>query len=244
MRSAVPFLRRAVKVPLRATIRSVPLPVRRWLFPKDVVGIIWVISCDEVVHRTLRGAMLRDNGILLTFDDGFRECFDVIRPILLRQRATAVFFVPSEFVDNRTLLFENAVSLCMAAVERLSEGEAATVAAALGLEPGFAPSGASSFKAEHGRIGHLATPAHGALMLHLRRLEEGTVRRTSNIFLQYTMRLVHPVHRRWADGRYAEQCGQLLWDTGVPGSGPMLNGSHLPPQDWRPPCRIERRRTR
>src|SRR5262245_43774967 len=35
---------------------------------------------------------------LLTFDDGMAECFDTIRPILLRRGIPGVFFLVSEFI--------------------------------------------------------------------------------------------------------------------------------------------------
>jgi len=47
----------------------------------------------------------------LSFDDGLRQCFDIIRPILLRRGIAATFFVNSEFVDNRALMFRYKVSL-------------------------------------------------------------------------------------------------------------------------------------
>lgn len=48
---------------------------------------------------------------LLTFDDGLRECYDVIAPILLRKGIPAIFFLNSDFIDNRALMFRYKVSL-------------------------------------------------------------------------------------------------------------------------------------
>lgn len=48
---------------------------------------------------------------LLTFDDGLRECYDVIAPVLLRKGIPAVFFLNSDFIDNRALMFRYKVSL-------------------------------------------------------------------------------------------------------------------------------------
>lgn len=41
----------------------------------------------------------------LTFDDGFRECFDIIRPILLEYGVPATFFINSGFIDNKDLMY-------------------------------------------------------------------------------------------------------------------------------------------
>ncbi len=48
---------------------------------------------------------------LLTFDDGLRECYDVIAPVLLRKGIPAIFFLNSDFINNRALMFRYKVSL-------------------------------------------------------------------------------------------------------------------------------------
>jgi peptidoglycan/xylan/chitin deacetylase (PgdA/CDA1 family) len=52
--------------------------------------------------------------MLLSFDDGLREMYDVVAPILLRKGIPAIFFVNSAFVDNRALMFRYQVSLLIA----------------------------------------------------------------------------------------------------------------------------------
>ena len=47
----------------------------------------------------------------LTFDDGLRECHDVILPILLEKGIPASFFLNPDFVDNRDLMFRYKASL-------------------------------------------------------------------------------------------------------------------------------------
>ncbi|MDQ8003182.1 MAG: polysaccharide deacetylase family protein [Pedobacter sp.] len=49
--------------------------------------------------------------MLLTFDDGLSQCFDVIAPILLKKAVPAVFFINSAFVDNNDLFYRFKVSL-------------------------------------------------------------------------------------------------------------------------------------
>lgn len=46
---------------------------------------------------------LREQGALLTFDDGLAQSFTVIRQILLKHRVPAVFFVSTDFIDNKKL---------------------------------------------------------------------------------------------------------------------------------------------
>jgi peptidoglycan/xylan/chitin deacetylase (PgdA/CDA1 family) len=66
--------------------------------------------CDLVSSlRTHR--WLPKNSFLLTFDDGFREQYDVVAPILWEKGITATFFVIGAFLDNMGMAYKNKVSL-------------------------------------------------------------------------------------------------------------------------------------
>jgi peptidoglycan/xylan/chitin deacetylase (PgdA/CDA1 family) len=54
---------------------------------------------------------LPQNCFLLTFDDGFREIYDIIAPILLKKGITATFFISSAFLDNRELCYQHKASM-------------------------------------------------------------------------------------------------------------------------------------
>lgn len=47
----------------------------------------------------------------LSFDDGLRECYDVIMPILLRKGIPATFFLNPAFIDNKALMYRYKASL-------------------------------------------------------------------------------------------------------------------------------------
>jgi peptidoglycan/xylan/chitin deacetylase (PgdA/CDA1 family) len=47
----------------------------------------------------------------LSFDDGFSECFTIVRPILLRHQIPCTFFVATDFIENRAMYFRNKISL-------------------------------------------------------------------------------------------------------------------------------------
>lgn len=47
----------------------------------------------------------------LTFDDGFREIYDIVAPILLQKGIPATFFINSSFTDNRNLCYQHKASL-------------------------------------------------------------------------------------------------------------------------------------
>lgn len=64
---------------------------------------------------------------ILTFDDGYKECHSVVRPILLRQGIPCTFFLTTHLIGNATLFHRNLVSLCLEAAGALDEGRATTV---------------------------------------------------------------------------------------------------------------------
>lgn len=51
------------------------------------------------------------NSFLLTFDDGFREIYDNVAPILVARGIPATFFLNSDFIDNKNLFFRHKVSI-------------------------------------------------------------------------------------------------------------------------------------
>jgi len=57
----------------------------------------------------------------LSFDDGLRECAEVVAPILLRKGIPATFFLNSAFLDNRDLMFRYKISLCIELLSKMPE---------------------------------------------------------------------------------------------------------------------------
>jgi peptidoglycan/xylan/chitin deacetylase (PgdA/CDA1 family) len=56
------------------------------------------------------------NAVLLTFDDGYKECASIVKPMLLKYGFPCVFFVVSGLIDNKALFYRNKVSLCIEAI--------------------------------------------------------------------------------------------------------------------------------
>jgi Polysaccharide deacetylase len=57
------------------------------------------------------------NSFLLTFDDGFREAYDNVAPLLTAKGVSALFFVNPAFLDNAELCFRNKLSLIIEDLE-------------------------------------------------------------------------------------------------------------------------------
>ncbi len=80
----------------------------------DYVKARFPIVSYEGAAKARRGeGRLKPDSILFTVDDGFRECITEIAPILKRHDVPAVFFVCTDFLDNRHLSYRSKVSLCI-----------------------------------------------------------------------------------------------------------------------------------
>jgi peptidoglycan/xylan/chitin deacetylase (PgdA/CDA1 family) len=77
------------------------------------------VGLTNVIRFVQGGKDLPRSCFLLTFDDGFREIYDIIAPILLDKGIPAVFFISSAFLDNKELCYEHKASLL---VERMRRG--------------------------------------------------------------------------------------------------------------------------
>lgn len=69
------------------------------------------VSLSDVIDHVQCGRSIPDNSFLLTFDDGYSEMFSVVSPILIKRGIPAVFFINTDFLDNRSLCYKNKVSL-------------------------------------------------------------------------------------------------------------------------------------
>jgi peptidoglycan/xylan/chitin deacetylase (PgdA/CDA1 family) len=62
------------------------------------------IGVEELLAAA-RGAALPRNPVVITFDDGYRECYEVVLPILKRYGARAIFFVTTGYTTSRRLFW-------------------------------------------------------------------------------------------------------------------------------------------
>jgi peptidoglycan/xylan/chitin deacetylase (PgdA/CDA1 family) len=79
-------------------------------------------------HRDKRPA----HSFVLSFDDGMREVYDVIAPILREKGIPALFFLNSSMIDNKQLMWRHKVSLL---IER-SRQRPGQIPSALSVRPG------------------------------------------------------------------------------------------------------------
>lgn len=73
--------------------------------------------------------------VLLTFDDGLRQCKDTVAPILVEKGIPAVFFVNPSFVDNKDLMFRYKSSLILDKLPLEPQESRVKIASLLGCDP-------------------------------------------------------------------------------------------------------------
>jgi hypothetical protein len=91
------------------------------LFEKDLDYLLknfTPIGLHELIEAVYHKKKLPKNSFLLTFDDGLAECYHIIAPILKRKGIPATFFLNSDFVDNKALMFRYKASYL---IEELSQ---------------------------------------------------------------------------------------------------------------------------
>lgn len=67
--------------------------------------------------------------MLLTFDDGLREMYDIVAPILLAKGIPAVFFINTDYIDNKALMFRYKASLAVDSLKLNAEQKQKVLAA-------------------------------------------------------------------------------------------------------------------
>lgn len=81
-----------------------------------------LVSFPEALAEYESGRARATPPVLVSFDDGYAECFSVIRPLLLEHGIPAVFFITRDFIDNRRLFYRNKVSLAIEALKEMASG--------------------------------------------------------------------------------------------------------------------------
>ncbi len=74
-----------------------------------------VVSVERVVEAASGGALLPRSPVLITFDDGYRDNYDVALPLLRKHGLTATFFIATQFVDERRLFWWDRVNYVLKA---------------------------------------------------------------------------------------------------------------------------------
>jgi len=59
-----------------------------------------ILTLRELINQAKNGSIGREPAVLVTFDDGYRDNFDVAVPILIECNVPATFFIPTAFFET------------------------------------------------------------------------------------------------------------------------------------------------
>ena len=77
------------------------------------------VSLNDIINYLNGSIRLPKRCFLPTFDDGFREIYDVIAPILYSQGIPAIFFLITSAIDNKELCYPQKKSILINAISSL-----------------------------------------------------------------------------------------------------------------------------
>lgn len=86
------------------------------LFERDLIYLkqnFDLVSHDEIVAHRFEDRPLPPRAATVSFDDGFAECHDVARPLLLKHGVPCTFFIITGLVGTDGLMYRNRLALCL-----------------------------------------------------------------------------------------------------------------------------------
>lgn len=78
-----------------------------------------VIGLRELLDGIVNKTKLPENSLMITFDDGFREIYEIVAPILIERKITCTVFITKNFLDNIELGYDNRKSVIIDAILNL-----------------------------------------------------------------------------------------------------------------------------
>lgn len=109
---------RYVILPYYHTVSDKPLPHVAPLYRHRTVAefradLDWLMAHHEPIRWTEIDAyeQAEKPAFCLTFDDGFKEFYTIVAPILEEKNIPCICFLNSAFVDNQTMMFRNQMAL-------------------------------------------------------------------------------------------------------------------------------------
>lgn len=115
------FIRQELCIPCYHVVNNFQHPHIKNLYPVinikkfcvdlDLLNKNYDFITPEDLYNNIENGIIPKRKCVLTFDDGYRECYDVIYPILKRKGIPAIFFVNKDLIDNDHLAHFNKISL-------------------------------------------------------------------------------------------------------------------------------------
>src|SRR3954467_5155605 len=88
------------------------------MFEQDLsyLSEIFALPGYDQLFGDLRSTREKRDAAFVTFDDGLAECSSIVGPILVKHRVPCTFFLVTECIDNRHMMYRHKVSLCISKI--------------------------------------------------------------------------------------------------------------------------------
>lgn len=126
------FARRVIVLPFYHVVSDVEVPHVKYLyrvknikeFKNDLeflLNFFKPISFEDLYNFLYIEKKIPSNSFVLSFDDGYKECYEVIAPILREKGIPACFFINANFIDNKELFYRCKLSLILQRLESIRD---------------------------------------------------------------------------------------------------------------------------
>jgi len=92
------------------------------------------IDPKDIICKPLSAFKIPKNSFLLSFDDGLKEAYDIIFPILKKKKVKAIFFVNPLYIDNNTIFYKHYLSVIVEDLKEMEVEKAIEVSRVLGID--------------------------------------------------------------------------------------------------------------
>ncbi|MDW7775646.1 MAG: polysaccharide deacetylase family protein [Methanosarcinales archaeon] len=72
-----------------------------------------VISFDELIEHYQNKSKLPKNSIIITFDDGYKDCYTIAYPILQKYNVSAMFFIATDYINSDDIYWWDKVAYAL-----------------------------------------------------------------------------------------------------------------------------------
>jgi peptidoglycan/xylan/chitin deacetylase (PgdA/CDA1 family) len=69
------------------------------------------VSLEGLIDFARHGSRIRKGSFIISFDDGYSQVYSIAAPILFKKGIPAIFFLVSDFIDNKCLGYRNKASI-------------------------------------------------------------------------------------------------------------------------------------
>ena len=82
-----------------------------------------VITYDQLHAHIFAAEGLPEKALHLSFDDGYIECYTLVRLLLQEHKIPCTFFITSDWIDNQNMFYRNKVGLCIEKLGKMKPEE-------------------------------------------------------------------------------------------------------------------------